>query len=101
MPREGIRPLKDVVKKVIEDLSSTEGFKKKDILKEWPRLVGGKAKRHTKPISIRRGRLVVNVDESSWLYELNLNKENILKKINERFGEAELKEIRFRIGDIE
>jgi predicted nucleic acid-binding Zn ribbon protein len=43
---------------------------------------------------------VVDVDGSAWLYELTLRKKMILGKLAGKFGKKDLKNIRFRIGDI-
>ena len=61
---------------------------------------GEKAVRHAKPVSLRKKRLVVNVDGSSWLYELTLKKESLLTKMKQRLGEERIKELQFRIGEL-
>jgi len=50
-------------------------------------------RRHAKCVALRNGVLTVNVDSSVWLYQLNLKKEILLKKLS-------LKNIYFRIGEV-
>lgn len=52
---------------------------------------------HIKIGSLRRGTLRVNVDSSSWLYRLSLEKENLLEKISKEY--PAIKEIRFFLGE--
>ena len=65
-----------------------EEFRKKaeeeNIGKAWASAVGKKAHAHTKPVAVRRAALIVNVDNSSWLYELTLKKRETLKKMQEK-----------------
>lgn len=92
----------------IKDILSTvlEGVKGKEpqqpgvgLLREWRRVLRSKIARHSKPIARKGGCLIVNVDSSSYLYELNLQKEEILNRLKKRLGEEKIDEIQFRIGE--
>lgn len=45
----------------------------------------------------RRGILGISVDSSSWLYNMNLHKEDLLVRINQ--NHKDVKDIRFRLGE--
>ena len=90
---------------VLQDIIS--GIKKKGLLTEeelagvWKKAVGRKASVHTRPVSLRQTGLIVNVDGSSWLYELTLRKKEILEKLRAAMGEGSApKSIRFRVGSV-
>lgn len=53
--------------------------------------------RHIKLNYFNKGVLYVNVDSSSWLYKINLQKRDLLNKVNQ--SDIVIKDIRFRIGD--
>jgi len=53
---------------------------------------------HIKFNYFRKGLLSLNVDSSSWLYSLNLQKESLLEKLKK--CSSEIKEIRLRIGEV-
>lgn len=57
-----------------------------------------KAGEHIKFNYFKKGILNVNVDSSSWLYSLTLQKENLLDKLRKK--SPAIKDIRFRIGEI-
>jgi predicted nucleic acid-binding Zn ribbon protein len=60
------------------------------------------AKGHAKPVSFRNGILMVIVENSSWLYELTLEKKEILEKFNATYaGRKKARDIRYRIGVME
>ena len=55
--------------------------------------------KHIKFNYFRRGVMGVSVDSSSWLYQFNLQKEDLSRRlVKERI---EIKDIRFRLGDVQ
>jgi hypothetical protein len=40
------------------------------------------------------------MDDSSWLYELTIQKKEILKKLSTELKSKKIKDITFRIGDL-
>ena len=89
-----------IIKTLIEKLGKEERPTSEEIGAAWADAAGEKAVRHAKPVSLRKKRLVVNVDGSSWLYELTLKKESLLTKMKQRLGEERIKELQFRIGEL-
>ncbi|OQX53432.1 MAG: hypothetical protein B5M48_03375 [Candidatus Omnitrophica bacterium 4484_213] len=113
--------LKDVVDEVIEQI---KGEKREDIQRIWKEVVPSIAQEHSKLKEIhlvksakggispkaklfnrvkrnkKRIELIVTVDSSPWLSNLNFNKEEWKNKIEEALGNEFLVEIRFRIGNI-
>lgn len=86
--------------KVIKNLGKREPLTEEDIIEVWKEAAGEAAARHSRPVSFRKSALVVNVDGSSWLYELTMKKKEILKKLEGAFKPKNVREIRFRIGEI-
>ncbi|MBL7157474.1 MAG: DUF721 domain-containing protein [Candidatus Omnitrophica bacterium] len=87
--------LGDSIKKIISGLRKEKG---EDFLAAWESAAGEGASKHTKINFLKQGRLVVSVSNSSWLYRLTLEKQNILEKLN-RTQNRKVKELQFRIGD--
>ncbi len=86
---------------IMKGLGSAKKTTQGRILQLWPKLSGKRISRHTKPVVLKNGCLVVNVDKSAWLYELvQKHKKRLLKKIQANVGEKKLTEIRFRIGEV-
>lgn len=93
-------PLGDVLKKIIGGITKKGGFTEEDVDAAWDSAVGEKAARHSKPRSLQGSRLIVNVDDSSWLYELTVRKKEILKKLGEILKSSKIKDITLRIGEL-
>ena len=65
----------------------------------WKRFLGRKASKTR--IESRRGkRLVVSVANASLLYELSLQKEELIRKFEKALGGDEVQDIHLRIGEI-
>lgn len=94
---EGIN---SILKKVIEEIEIKNPDTKETILNAWLKVSGKKAQEHSRPISIRKKVLTIEVDSSTWMYVLNLKKGTLIKNIQKELGKEKIQNIRFRIGDI-
>ena len=94
-------PIKDVVKNIITTWGKeATSFNEDQIARIWEGVAGSRLAKHSKPVSFKAARLVVNVDSSAWLYELTMQRPEILKKLKKKFIKKPLKELQFRIGEV-
>jgi predicted nucleic acid-binding Zn ribbon protein len=93
------QPISDILKDVVEKLSQKKERKIHKVIAQWPKIAGKELSRHTKPSYIKKGTLIIDVDESAWLYHISLQKENLLKTLRKRFKEAHIENVQFRIGN--
>lgn len=98
MAEEG--PLGGVVKDIISNIGRRGVVTEEEMLAAWETAAGRRAAKHARPASLKKSKLVVNVDGSSWLYELTLKKKEILKKLEGHLGNKRVSDIRFRIGEV-
>ncbi|NQU73587.1 MAG: DUF721 domain-containing protein [Candidatus Omnitrophica bacterium] len=95
-------PIKDVVNKVIADLSNSASKEHRpsaeEIKRLWKQAVGKMASQRSRPVSLKKGKLVVHVEDSSFLYNLTLRKREILKNLAKDL-ENGIQDIQFRIGE--
>jgi predicted nucleic acid-binding Zn ribbon protein len=91
--------IKQILKKVLGKIERQGTGKKEKILNVWQALIGREASSHSRPVSIKKGVLTIEVDSSPWLYELSLRKTALLKSIKTELAEHKIKLIRFRMGD--
>jgi len=81
----------------IEEKKSKEG----SILETWEKVAGKGIARHSRPISLQGGTLIINVDRSAWLYELNLCRPLLMRRLKKELSHwTDLRELRFRIGSV-
>ena len=91
------------IREVLVQLAPTLGLearlREEEIFSAWSEIVGEFFARHSRPVRLHQGLLVVNVLQPTVLYELDRQwKSLILTKLKKRFGGKLIKELRFRIG---
>jgi predicted nucleic acid-binding Zn ribbon protein len=96
-----IKPLADTIKSVLTQLSCADTQKKSILLSLWPSIIGTKYARNTKPRFSNEKTVIVWVDDSTLAFELSRRyKPTILKRLQNQFGEDEIQNIRFLVGEL-
>lgn len=72
------------------------------VRKAWGEALPEDTKTYSRPVSLKKGILMVIVENSTRLYDLTLKKKEILKRFNEKYtGKKKAHDIRFRIGSLD
>ncbi len=93
--------IKDILEAAISNISGGEKDRISRICQAWQAAVDKKTYNHARPAGLKAERLIVNVDSSAWMYELNIHKQRLLETLNKQLKGKEVKEIVLRIGDID
>lgn len=88
-----VHSLKDDINKLLGEITTGESTVYIDLTANWQTL-GGAVAKLTTPGGLRDGVLFLEVRHSALLRELQNISEILLPKLNERFGEGTIKEIR-------
>ena len=72
------------------------GVEQQEALKIWGETVGNKISKNTEPMSVKNGVLVIKTTNSVWKQELQIQKTEIIKRLNKRLKKNIIKEIRFK-----
>jgi len=67
-------------------------------VQDWDDVVGPRLARHARAKSFRDGVLSVEVDGSTWMHEMGFLKRDLIRKLNERLGDALVRELRFSVA---
>ena len=87
---------------VINKLGLSQRIKEIEIVKDWPEIVGKAVAKHCRPAELNKKCLIVYVDSSPWLNELErYSKHKLLEKIKTKIGSNIVSKIKFRIGKID
>ena len=87
----------DALRKLLQKLGLTERLNEQEIQAAWREIVGDFLARHSVPVSVRGGVLIVQVIQPAVRYELDRSwKRTILLKLQDRFGAKTVCEVRFR-----
>ncbi len=101
MKNIGPTPLKEILKTAIK----TAEEQKKGLLSEeevwgaWVDAAGQNAARHTKPKRLTKTTLIIDVDSPTWIYQLNINRSKIEKRLNRYLKNKNQIKIKFRAGE--
>lgn len=97
--RKGPEKVGDILGGFLEKAGLREAVVRADAVEEWPERVGEAIGRVTRAQGVRDTALVVEVRSSSWLMELNLMKDEILRKVNEGRTEGLIERIVFVLAE--
>lgn len=89
--------IKDLIEGQLKNASIQKSYKAYPIWKNWEAIVGPAIAQKTNPDLVRGKTLVVSVENSVWMQELQLQKNNILEKIRSLSLEHPIEDIRFRL----
>ena len=72
------------------------GVEQQKALKLWGEIVGDSISKNTEPVSVKNGTLIIKTTNPVWKQELQIQKTEIIKKLNYRLKRNIIKEIRFK-----
>jgi predicted nucleic acid-binding Zn ribbon protein len=89
----------ELLPKVMQKMGLRERLREAEVMQTWKALVGDFIASHSCPISLRDGILYVHVLQPALHYELErISKPEILRKLKQRFGARQIRDLRFRLG---
>lgn len=89
----------DLVQGFMTRLEKEKKFSKEDIDEVWKAVVGDAAFKHSRPSALRKKALIVRLDSSAWMQELEMQKRKFLKALQRALGKDKISEIHFKIGE--
>ena len=97
-PARDPRALADGITALLKTLGPPPDAWLHELDAEWPSLVGPDVARHTRPAGVERAVLLVHVDSSTWLNELQrYGHKHMLVKLQGRFGANRVPALRLRL----
>jgi predicted nucleic acid-binding Zn ribbon protein len=84
--------------KVLKEWKLDEKQRGEEITAAWREVVGEFLAKHTTPDSIKRGVLTVRVLHATVHHTLMMEKARLLARLQQRFGEGEIRDLKFRHG---
>ena len=87
---------------ILNQLLARKGYQQQESGREldsaWQEFIGKQLVKKARAGNIQHGVLEVVVTSSSVSQQLNFRKQNLIKRLQERFPQNKIKDIRFRIG---
>ena len=89
------QPLGDVLARFLDRTGLAPKLEAASVIPDWAELVGPQIAAVTEPVRVSDGMLLVAVDTSAWMMELNMMKGALLRYVNAGRGAGRIREIRF------
>ena len=90
--------IKSIINDIISRIRNKESKNKKAKIGEYiAKTLGEQSRKHIEVSGLRKGSLYINVDNSAWLQELSLMKQDLVDSINEELKETIVKEIKIKL----
>ena len=94
-------PIGSIVRDILSRLGMKDLMVSSRVFAVWSATVGQAIAGHAQPHSLREGTLIVHVDSSVWLAQLErFRKRQIREKLNRQLPQPMVKRIIFRIGEL-
>lgn len=102
MFRKDTRHVKGILDGLITKWEQGSVKKGNAVRRAWTSAAGEDTAKHTRPVSLKNGVLMVIAEDSVWLYKLTLEKAQIMNKFNNVYtGRLKAQTIRFRVGALD
>lgn len=85
--------LEDEISNIVDAFGINDKLNEIKIAEVWKECVGDAISRFAVPKGIKNHKLMVNVENSVWRFELNNHKEEIIKKLNEHLQTVKNKKL--------
>lgn len=96
-PHNGMaESLGSIIQQWLRDNGYEEKFRENSVPDYWVDIVGEAVARQTRVERIDRGTMFISVSSAVWRNELMMRREEIISKVNQRFGAQVVKEIVLR-----
>jgi predicted nucleic acid-binding Zn ribbon protein len=83
---------------ILQQAGATEGLDEDEVRSTWKELAGDFISRHTEPVSVKGGHLVLRVTQPAMRFHLEQMKPMLLTRIREALGAERIHSVRFQIG---
>jgi len=94
----GIHLAEKFVSAILRAAGAEEGIQEDHVRSVWKELAGDFISRHTEPVSVKGGVLVLRVTQPALRFQLEQMKPMLLGRIRDHLGAERVKSIQFTLG---
>ena len=95
---QGIHAAESFVTAILRSTGAEDGLHEDEVRSAWTELAGDFISRHTEPVSVKNGHLVLRVTQPAMRFHLEQMKPMLLTRIRAQLGEDRIKSVRFALG---
>jgi len=95
---EGIHSADSFISAILRSAGLEDGLNEDQVRSAWKELAGDFISRHTEPVSVKNGNLVLRVTQPAMRFHLEQMKSMLLTRIRAQLGEQRIKSVKFTLG---
>ncbi len=95
---EGIHPAAHFISAILRAAGAEDGLHEDQVRAAWKDLAGDFIARHTEPLSVKNGHLVLRVTQPAMRFHLEQMKPMLLTRIRTQLGENRIQSVKFSLG---
>ncbi len=88
----------ELVDAILQRAGLAEGIDAESLRQVWSRVAGDYVARHSRPVSILRGQLTLQVAQPSMRFHLEQMRGELLRKVNQQMPHLKVVSLRFSLG---
>lgn len=97
-PERGIQQPSMFMAAILRQAGMSDGLNEEEVRRTWSELAGEFIARHTEPVSVAGGRLVLRVNQPTMRFHLEQMKPLLLQRVQDNLGADHIRSIHFQIG---
>jgi predicted nucleic acid-binding Zn ribbon protein len=94
----GIHLAEKFIAAILRTAGAEDGLHEDQVRAAWMELAGDFISRHTEPLSVKNGHLVLRVTQPALRFQLEQMKPMLFTRIRDQLGEGRIKSIKFQLG---
>jgi len=94
----GVHAASQFVTAVLRAAGAEDGLQEDEVRSAWKELAGDFIARHTEPVSVKSGHLVLRVTQPAMRFHLEQMKPELLARIRTHLGENRIQSVKFTLG---
>ena len=94
----GIHPASAFVAAILRAAGAEDGLHEDQVRAAWKDLAGDFIARHTEPVSVKNGHLVLRVTQPTMRFHLEQMKPMLLARIRQQLGANRIHSVKFTLG---
>ncbi len=95
---DGIHCAESFISAILKSAGAEDGLHEDQVRSAWKELAGDFISRHTEPVSVKNGHLVLRVTQPAMRFHLEQMKPMLLSRIRTQLGEDRIKSVKFALG---
>jgi predicted nucleic acid-binding Zn ribbon protein len=95
---DGIHSAEKFISAILRSAGAEDGLHEDQVRSAWKELAGDFISRHTEPLSVKNGHLVLRVTQPAMRFHLEQMKPMLLTRIRAQLGEDRIKSVKFSLG---